>query len=366
MPPSQQKTAALALAAVGLLVTIAGPLIPGGERLERNSPTYTGHVTDLAGGGISPNGGNAAKLPLLAGTSAGEIWRYQDGLWHHLPLDFGGHPITAIRGDPTKHPVGTAGGLYNPPPGIGFNERVGDLLQTPAGLVIGNERGIHLPRPAGQLLLNPGMNVYRFASQNLDGQTILHAGTMGAGILSTSLEAIASDWPANNQGLPPETYVYSFAITAGGKLIAGTKAGLYWQSRPGETWQPLNAAPGDTRALALYLAPVAEAETQQLWLGGDGHLLRAELIETADALQVATPAMAVRQAEDPLPYGISWIRPTADGVMVSAGAVYQYGPVRLSGWYWISSAGIVLLLIAGWMLPSRDNTTLAQAPASGG
>ncbi|WPL18508.1 hypothetical protein Thiowin_03581 [Thiorhodovibrio winogradskyi] len=352
MTAQQNKSIALAVALLGLILTIAGPLLPGGERLERNSPAYTGHVTDLAGGGTDPK--DAQSQPLLAGTSAGEVWRYQDGLWQHLPLDFGGHPITTIIGDPAKHPVGTGAGLYNPPPGTQFSERVGDLMQTPLGLVIGNDRGIHLLAPEGNQLLNAGMNVYRFIRQNNQGQTYLHAGTVGAGVHSTTVEAMGNDWPANNQGLPRDAYVYSFAVTEGGKLIAGTKSGLFWQSRPGDTWQPLDAEHGKTRVLALYLAPATQDRPQHLWIGTDGHLLHVDLIETADALKVASTATAVHQSEGALPYGISWIRPVPNGVMISAGAVYQWGPVRLPGWYWISISGIVLLLIAGWMLPGRE------------
>ncbi|MBK5969727.1 MULTISPECIES: ligand-binding sensor domain-containing protein [Thiorhodovibrio] len=355
MPPKQQKTAAITVAAIGLVVTVAGPLMPGGERLERNSPPYTGHVTDLAGGSVNP--ADDQSLPLLAGTSAGEIWSYQAGLWQHLPLDFGGHPITTILGHPSDNPVGTAGGVYNPPPGISFTGRVGDLMQTPAGLLAGNELGIHLLSADGNRVMNQGMNVYRFISQTINGETYLHAGTVGAGVHSTKPENIASDWPANNAGLPADAYVYSFAVTEGGKLIAGTKSGLFWQSRPGETWQPLDAEHGDTRVLSLYLAPSSSKRSQHLWIGTDGHLLHADLVETDTDLHVPATAVAVKQPMGTLPFGISWIRPTPDGVMISAGAVYHWGPARLPGWYWISIGGIVLLLIAGWMLPGREESS---------
>ncbi|EIC23093.1 hypothetical protein [Thiorhodovibrio frisius] len=351
MPPKQQKSVALILAAIGLILTIAGPLIPGGERLVRNSPAYTGHVTYLSAGSLAADGGQS--LPMLAGTSAGEIWQYRGGLWQHLPLDFGEHPITTILGNPADSPVGTAGGIYNPPPGIAFSGRVGDLMQTPAGLVVGNEEGIHLLGANGNRLINSGMNVYRFVTQTIDDQLYLHAGTVGAGVHSTSSDDIAKDWPANNAGLPADAYIYSLAVTGGGKLIAGTKTGLFWQSRPGETWHPLDAKHGDTRALSLYLAPASKKRSHRLWIGTDNHLLHADLVETPEYLRVAAPAMAVYQPEGALPFGISWIRPTPKGVMISAGTVYQWGPVRLPGWYWISIGGIVLLLIAGWMLPSR-------------
>lgn len=360
MSTKQQKTAALGVAAIGLILTIAGPLIPGGNRLERNSPPYTGHVTDLAGGSADRDD---RGQPMLAGTSAGEIWQYQAGLWQHLPLDFGGHPITTIIGDPTAKPVGTAGGVFNPPPGISFDGRVGDLMETAAGLVVGNEFGIHLLGPDGNRVINEGMNVYRFTSQNTGDHTYLHAGTVGAGVHSTTPDKIATDWPANNDGLPPEAYVYSFAVTEGGKLIAGTKSGLFWQPRPGETWQPLDAEHGDTRVLSLYLAPATSKRPQHLWIGTDGHLLHADLMETAENLRVSATATAVDQPMGPLPFGISWIRPTTDGVMISAGAVYHWGPVRLPGWYWFSIGGIMLLLIAGWILPGREETQESEPSA---
>lgn len=351
MNPRPQQSTALAIAALGLILTIAGPLIPGGTRLARNSPPYIGHVTQLAGG--SQDSRQPEQLPILAGTSAGEIWRYQNGLWQHLPLDLGGHPVTSLAGDPAANPIGTAGGLYNPPPGIHFFERVADLMQTPSDLIIGNDTGIHLLTPEGHRHLNTGINVYLFIRQPRDGQTYLHAGTIGAGVLSTTEEAMGVDWVANNQGLAQDTFVYSFAITEGGKLIAGTQSGLFWQRQPGETWQPLDTQHGNARVLSLYLAPASKEGTQRLWIGADGHLLHADLMESAEDLTLALPATPVRQPEGALPFGISGIRPTPKGVMISAGAVYQWGPVRLSGWYWISISGIALLLIAGWMLPGR-------------
>lgn len=352
MTPQQQKTTALAIAGLGLVLTVAGPLIPGGERLQRNSPPDAGHVTDLAGG--TPDPEDDSSLPLLAGTSIGEIWRYQAGLWQRLPLEFGGHPITTIIGDPADHPVGTAGGLYHAPDGTEFKQRVADLMQTAQGLLAGNEQGIHLLRPEGNLHISEGMNVYRFITQDLGDQVYYHAGTVGAGIHSTKPEDITTDWPGNNVGLPEDAYVYSFAVTEGGKLIAGTKSGLFWQKTPGDTWKTLDAELGETRVLSLYLAPATPQRRQHLWVGTDGHLLHADLVETADHLEVPAPAVAVHQPEGTLPFGISWIRPIPGGVMISAGAVYEWGQVKLPGWYWISVAGVLLLMIGGWMLPGRE------------
>lgn len=353
MPPKQKKAAAMILAVVGLGLTIAGPLIPGGERLVRDSPPHTGHVTELAGGG-GTDADDRLSPPLLAGTSTGDIWRRHAGLWQRLALDFDGHPITAILGDPAIQPVGTAGGLYNPPPGVRFAGRVADVLQTPEGLIVGNDEGIHWLATKGAQPTNAGVNVYRFASQRIDGQTYLHAGTVGAGVHSTTPDAMRTDWPANNRGLPQSAYIYSFAVTQGGKLLAGTKSGIFWQIRPGTVWQPLPAGQRGTRALSLYRAPADAERRQRLWIGTDGYLLHTDLLETAEDLRVAAPAVAVRQPQGALPYGISGIRPSPRGVTISAGAVYQWGPARLPGWYWISIGGIALLLIAGWMLPARE------------
>ncbi len=66
------RTLALALVAVGLLLIIAGPLLPGGERAVVNDPPRTGHVTDLA---------RADDGTILAGTQDGELWRLADGVW---------------------------------------------------------------------------------------------------------------------------------------------------------------------------------------------------------------------------------------------------------------------------------------------
>ncbi|MBK1649452.1 ABC transporter substrate-binding protein [Rhabdochromatium marinum] len=361
MTPQQQKTTALAIAALGLILTLAGPLIPGGERLERNSPPQSGHVTELTGGSNPLDG---SRAPLFAGTSTGEIWRYQNDFWQPLPLDFGGHPITRLIGDPTQDPVGTGGGLYQAPAGIRFSQRVAALMPTPdipsTRLLIGNDHGIHLLSPAGNTVVNAGLNVYRFIAQTVDGQRYLHAGTIGAGVLSTTPDAISRDWPANNQGLPEQAYVYSLAVTQGGKLIAGTKTGLFWQSQPGTSWQLLDTEHGAERILSLYLAPATASGSQRLWIGTDSQLLRTELLETATELHPRAPAASMRPPEDGLLYGISAIRPAPKGVSISAGAVYQWGPVRLPGWHWISISGILLLLIAGWMLPGRTDPSTGE------
>jgi hypothetical protein len=55
---------------------------------------------------------------------------------------------------------------------------------------------------------------------------------------------------------------------------------------------------------------------------------------------------------------VSWIVPFEDGVMLSAGAVYRFGDAGFAGWYWISLAGVLLLVLGGFLFPPRD----AQRP----
>ncbi len=47
--------------------------------------------------------------------------------------------------------------------------------------------------------------------------------------------------------------------------------------------------------------------------------------------------------------------------MVSAGMVYEYRPTSLSGWYWISLFGVLLILIAGWLIPRPEADTTGGA-----
>ncbi len=47
--------------------------------------------------------------------------------------------------------------------------------------------------------------------------------------------------------------------------------------------------------------------------------------------------------------------------MVSAGAVYEYRQTQLAGWYWVSLVGVVLILIAGWVIPPPVAETAGKA-----
>jgi hypothetical protein len=79
------------------------------------------------------------------------------------------------------------------------------------------------------------------------------------------------------------------------------------------------------------------------------------LTEDADGVNAAAYANLIEAPPDHVLYGISWILPYGDGILFSAGSVYRYGPAGFPGWHWISLAGIVLILLGGWLFPGRES-----------
>ncbi len=214
-----RKNLGLFLTVLGLTLTVGGPLLPGGVDLVANNPPGAGHVTDLIA---------TADGDILAGTEAGEVWRFQDGRWTKEDLDLGGHPVMALLGAPGRTPVGTATGLFYAPAGTPpLTERVSSLLPAASGLVAGTASGVRLLTDGGWHEPGPAANIYSLFSQRRGDGQWLHAGTVGAGVLSTPANEADLVWQPNNQGLPEELNVFSFATTRSGLLLAGTNRGLF-------------------------------------------------------------------------------------------------------------------------------------------
>jgi hypothetical protein len=347
---STNRTTALALVALGLLVIVAGPLLPGGERLVLNDPPRTGHVTDLA---------RADNGSLLAGTQDGELWQLVDGRWERVIIDLDRQPVTALAadlsGDPSEGPIGTGGGLVNAPSGLPpIDERISDESATAAGLVVATGDGLLIEGDGAWQRQLAGVHVYRLEPQHVDGADVLHAGTVSAGVYTAAVADLAS-WAPNSDGLPPQDNVFSFVITAQNRLIAGTSQGLFWQAAPMQPWQPLKVGLEQSRMLSLHLEPSRDGR-ERLWIGSDDGLYRVDLIEQDGAVAAAAYAAPMAGPDDGLRFAVSWIVPYEDGVMLSAGSVYQFGNLGLAGWYWISLGGVLLVLLGGWLFPARDAT----------
>ncbi len=340
-----RRTLSATLSILGLILAIAGPLLPGGDRLVRIDLPDEGHVTDLALG---------SDASVLAGTQAGEVWRFRDGLWEPDRVDSDDQPITALIGDPDSNPFGTASGLKNPPAASPpLKGRVTSLLQTERGLLVGTDNGVQIQTGTGWDQPGPPVNVYSLHQQVRGDQRYLHAGTVDGGAYSTTLEDMSRAWQANSDGLPEGTNLFCFADTSGGILLAGTSRGIYWQSEPGEHWHALHSVLADQRILSLYPAPHGEPGTQRLWIGTDRGLFALDFTEQGAGLATEGSLIAADAPAGEPRYGISWIVPTDDGLMISAGSVYQYGPTHIRGWYWISLVGIALIVLGGWLMPQR-------------
>lgn len=339
-----RTTLALLLTLVGVVLTIAGPFLPGGVHLVKHDPPRAGHVTDLIADGAGS---------VYAGTQAGEVWHLRRGVWQSLSIDLGGHPVTAMLPVPGRKPVGTADGLYALPPGTpALPGRVSSLLETNAGLLVGTGSGLRLLANGRWQALGADLNVYSLFDQRRADNGWLHAGTIGAGALAAPADDHTAAWKTNSDGLPANANVFSFAATEGGLVLAGTDAGVYWQSEPGATWTTLSPALSEWRILSMHRAPAEmPGAPQRLWLGSDDGLHWIDLTEEADKVMAQGGPTAADDAAHQPPYGVSWIVPTDDGVMLSAGAVYAFGSTRLPGWYWVSLAGIALVLAAGVLMP---------------
>jgi hypothetical protein len=326
---------------IGLALIVLGFVLPGGERLIRENLPLETHVTVLAPG---------ADGTILAATQAGEIWRLDGTAWEQEDLGLGGRLVLALRGEPGEHPVGTATGLVSAsgvsPPG---DPRISDVLETTSRLLAATPEGLWVYADDAWHRPLSGVPLYRLAEQRREGRVHLHAGTIGEGVYSASLETLLSPWASNSRGLPVGVKALCFAVTEGGILVVGTDRGLYRQAAPGETWEAVTQFTRERRVLALYRAPPDARGLQRVWIGTDDGLSALDLAETRDGLSAAGPLQSFDALWEPPETGVSWILPVAgDGLVVSAGAVYRLSTVRYPGWYRFVLAGILLLLVGGW------------------
>ena len=339
-----RKTLALVCTLLGLTLAIAGPFLPGGVHLTLNDPPRGGHVTELI---ATPQG------DVLAGTQNGEVWRLRDGLWTRNHPDLGGQPVIAMLGEPGRAPLGTAARLYFAPAGAPpLEERVGCLLSSDLGLLVGTASGVRWLVDGSWRRLEPKVNVYRLHRQQRGAEGWLHAGTIGAGVLSAPETDPGAPWRPNNLGLPSDLKVFGFVTTRGGHLVAGTDQGVFWQARPWQTWRSLHPSLDARRILSLLLTP--QGDSERLWIGGDDGLQWLTLSQRGEDLSAETAPRWADRAENQPPFGIARLLSEGDRLFIAAGAVYEYGPTPLRGWYWISLAGVVLILIAGWLMPRPE------------
>ncbi|MFP4494687.1 MAG: ABC transporter substrate-binding protein [Halochromatium sp.] len=342
------RPVAIGIALLGLILLIAGPLIPGGERLVRNAPVDSGHITDLA---------RADDGSILAGTQDGELWRFANDQWTRVDVDLDGQPVTALSadltGDASKGAIGTGGGLVNAPAGMPpLQVPVRDEILVNGRLLVGTGDGLYVQGDGQWQHRLAGTSIYRLETQRVGDRRWLHLGSVGAGVLSAQADD-PLNWQPNRDGLPEESNVFGFVTTESGRLIAGTDRGLFWQPAPLAPWQRLKVGLENSRMLSLFLEPAAAGRTERLWIGSDDGLWRVELDDSGAAPEALASAEPIQTPPDHVRYGVSWIVPFGDGVMLSAGSIYQFGPMGLKGWYWISLGGLILLLLAGWLLPSR-------------
>ncbi|MFB1485700.1 MULTISPECIES: ABC transporter substrate-binding protein [unclassified Thiocapsa] len=350
-----RRIAVAAPIVIGLALILLGVLLPGGERLIRENLPLETHVTVLAPGDDGT---------ILAATQAGEIWRFDGTGWEQEDAGLAGRLVLALRGEPSRYPIGTATGFVSasgiePPPG---NPRVSDVMETASMLLAATPQGLWVYAADTWHCPLSDLPLYRLAEQRREGDVHLHAGTIGEGVYSASIQTVLSSWTSNSRGLPDGVKALCFAVTEGGMLLVGTDRGLYRQAAPGETWEALAPFPPDRRVLALYRAPPDARGLQRLWIGTDDGLSALDLAETRDGLSVVGPLRSFDALWEPPETGVSWILPVAgDGLMVSAGAVYRLSAVRSPGWFRFVLVGILLLLVGGWLWlgfnpePARDD-----------
>lgn len=340
------RIAAALSVVLGLTLVALAVLLSGGERLIRENLPLDTHVTVLATG----DGGS-----ILAASQDGAIWRFDGEGWTQEDPGLGGRLVLALRGEPDRSLIGTTTGLLVPPDvkpdvtPLPVKTRVSDLLHTASGLLVATSDGLWVSSADRWQHSLPGLSLYRLVEQRRDDRVVFHAGTIGAGVYSAPQDAVLLPWRPNNLGLPEGAKVLSFAVTDGGILLAGTDRGLYWQTALTEPWTAVAAIPSDQRVLALYRAPPDDRGLQRLWIGGDAGLSVLDLQEHDGALAVDGPLQSVDALWEPPQTGVSWIVPMADGLMISAGAVYRLQSVRYPGGYRFVLGAILLFLIGAWL-----------------
>lgn len=335
-----QRLPAAILTALGLLVLTAAFLTPGQPRLVPTGLPSEDPVTALAAG----DGGS-----LLAATQAGEVWRHRDGLWSRAGIDPQERVVTVLIGEPRDHPVGTSSGLWwQTGVPLVAKPRVLDILELDDGLVLATADGVQILADGRWHQPITGLFAYRLEAQMQDGQQYLNVATIGDGVYSVRAEQRLEAWQPNSRGLPEGVKVLSFAVTAGGRLLAGTDQGLFWQDAPSQPWQHLAAGLADRRILALDLAPADEVDSQRLWIGSDDGLLAIDLAEYPDKLEARAPARTVARLDEG-GIGIGGILPRGEGLAVSAGTVYELRDVHSGAWLLMTLGGLGLLVIGGWL-----------------
>lgn len=360
------KTTALAVVAFGLILLVAGPLLPGGEHLSRLNLPSQSHVTALAADTTGS---------ILVGNQDGELWQLNEGQWGRIGIDLDGQPVTALpmamASEPQRASIGTGGGLVNAPPGMPpLLMRISDILPIGNSLLVGTGDGLWMQQAGAWQQALPGTNVYRIERQSIDDANFIHVGTIGEGVYSARLDAselgAETKFRPNRIGLPDNALVFCFALTSAGRLLAGTDQGLYWQAAPFAAWKQLQTGLETSRILALLQqATTSELDVNQnlseLWIGSDKRLYRVALSEESDGVHAQTYASPIDTTPEQLHYGISWILPYGDGILMSAGSVYRYGPTGFPGWYWISLAGVLLILLGGWLFPNQPSDAPGDA-----
>lgn len=338
---NRRRCLAVALLAIGAALMLAAPWLPGGPHLIVDDPPRQGSVTALSA---------RDRDIVLAATQSGELWRLAPGDdWRLIERDPRERPVMAIASGMEPPLLGTSAGLRHwRGPAAPEAPRVGDLLVAGDELLLATTAGLLTfdgERWASSL---SGHNVYRLQRQHSELGTVVHAGTIGAGVKS----APDGRWVDNSEGLPRPANILSFALTDGGLLMAGTDSGLFWQSGPGEIWRQVDAGLGARRILSLYREP-ATGRTQRLWVGSDDGLHSLNLVERAGSL--GTRGTARRhpvRGPEPLT-GVAAIVPYADSVVLAAGRVYRLAPVRHHLWHRVLIIGGVLVVAGIWLLRHR-------------
>ncbi|MEY6433129.1 ABC transporter substrate-binding protein [Thioalkalicoccus limnaeus] len=345
---SRRHALPLSTLILGVVLVAATPWIPGGTRLIPTDLPTMDHVTALVGDGGS----------LFAATQAGEIWRYREHGWERYASDPQGRAITALLGDPRRTPVGTAVGLWvadgeilaREPP---ISARISAMIVTEQALVLATGEGLRIHTEGAWHDPSPPLRAYQLYRQRGPGIDHIHAGTIGDGIHGAPTTRLLGDWSPNDSGLPADIKVLSFAETPGGRLLAGTDRGLYWQRAPGAIWQVLDVGLGTRRILALH-HDRGDDTRQRLWIGSDEGLFVAELSDDAQGeLAASEPARPIPAHRAPPEVGVGWIVATDGRLFVSAGQVYQVTTVPLRDRYLLTVAGAGLIGVGLWLALRR-------------
>lgn len=340
---SPQQVAWLAALTAGALFFLSQELLLGHpERWQRISPWAGEHVMSLA----------RDRAVLYAGLQGGGLMVREDGEWSLLAevIPHGFSPVDLALAPGEGLLAATTGGLYRSLDG----GREWDAVVTGAHLLqvsVGADGHGIAAGPGGVFRSVDGGRDWEELSRNglpagadpyrvlrLDSGGYLLGTVGGAGVYHRAPDG--NRWRPEGEGLHRGVRVFSLLVMPDGALLAGTDRGAYRREPAGGEWSVVGRYWQTFRVLDLAL----DRARGRLWAASDDGLWIAPLTPEEPLPEQWSPS----EAGDPLLASAAWVDATAEPVMATAGAVYEWSPDK--GRRPSMVAGSLLIAFGSWLI----------------